>query len=310
MQKTSISWTDFSSNPLKYRAVAIHGRGPGLPGADAGGGQMVKKLHVLSLGAGVQSTAVYLMAMEGAFHLDAAIFADTGDEPLAVYRHLRWLTSLGGPRIYRVSKGIKLSDTLMIGESSTRQRFAAVPFFTIGPSAKIGMTRRQCSREFKVEVIERAIRRDLLNLRPRQRIPKTVDLQQYFGISLDEARRSIAIKERVKRATFPLLDLRMTRQDCVRWLSGRVPHEVPKSACVYCPYHSDAEWMKIRAVPEDWALAVKVDTAIRQPGNIVNRNMDAQMFAHRSCVPLAQVEFKHERQLNMFTGECEGMCGI
>lgn len=56
--------------------------------------------------------------------------------------------------------------------------------------------------------------------------------------------------------------------------------------------------------------AVKVDHGLRKPGAIVNRNMDAQMFAHRSCVPLDQVEFKHERQLNMFTTECEGMCGV
>ena len=42
---------------------------------------MSKPIHVLSLGAGVQSTAVYLLAMEGEIHLDAAIFADTGDEP-------------------------------------------------------------------------------------------------------------------------------------------------------------------------------------------------------------------------------------
>lgn len=270
----------------------------------------MKELHILSLGAGVQSTAVYLMAMEGMLHLDAAIFADTGDEPREVYRHLNWLNGLGGPRIYRVSKGVKLSDTLMIGENSTRQRFAAVPFFTKDQQAKIGMTRRQCSREFKVEVIERAIRRDLLGLKPRQHVPKAVQVFQYFGISLDEARRSVGIKERVKRAWFPLLELRMTRADCVRWLEGRVPHEVPKSACVYCPYHSDLEWLKIRAVPEDWALAVKVDTAIRKPGNIVNRNMEAQLFAHRSCVPLDQVQFKHERQLNMFAGECEGMCGV
>lgn len=52
-------------------------------------------LRVISLGAGVQSTTMALMAAHGEIGPmpDAAIFADTGDEPEAVYAHLRWLTS-------------------------------------------------------------------------------------------------------------------------------------------------------------------------------------------------------------------------
>lgn len=270
----------------------------------------MKEYHILSLGAGVQSTTVYLLAMDGAFHLDAAIFADTGDEPQAVYRHLEWLQSLGGATIIVRSKG-RISDNLLLGENSTRQRFASVPFFTKKPDGEIGQTRRQCSKEYKVEVAERAIRRDILGLRPRQRIPSSVSVQQYFGISLDEARRTIGIKNRLgERAHFPLIERGWTRADCLRYLESKVPHEVPRSACVYCPFHSDTEWMRVRSNPEDWALAVKVDAGLREPGRIVNRNMDAQLFAHRSCVPLDQVKFKHERQFNMFTLECEGMCGI
>ncbi len=34
--------------------------------------------HVLNLGAGVQSTALYLLAREGRIPCDVAIFADTG----------------------------------------------------------------------------------------------------------------------------------------------------------------------------------------------------------------------------------------
>jgi hypothetical protein len=269
----------------------------------------VKEYHILSLGAGVQSTTVYLLAMEGKIALDAAVFADTGDEPQAVYAHLKWLTQLGGVPIYTASKG-RLSTDLLRGENSTRQRIAAVPFFTRKPDGELGMTRRQCSKEYKVEVVERCIRRTIIGLKPRARIPKHVEVHQYFGISIDEARRTIGIKKRVSLAHFPLIEMGWTRADCQRYLLDRVPHETPRSACVYCPFHSDQEWMRIRNNPEDWALAVKVDAGLRKEGAIVNRNMDAQMFAHRSCVPLDQVEFKHERQLNMFTLECEGMCGL
>lgn len=48
------------------------------------------RLRVLSLGAGVQSTTLALMAAHGAVGPtpDCAVFADTGCEPRAVYRHL------------------------------------------------------------------------------------------------------------------------------------------------------------------------------------------------------------------------------
>jgi 3'-phosphoadenosine 5'-phosphosulfate sulfotransferase (PAPS reductase)/FAD synthetase len=47
-------------------------------------------MKVISLGAGVQSTALALMAANGEIGPmpDCAIFADTGWEPEAVYSHL------------------------------------------------------------------------------------------------------------------------------------------------------------------------------------------------------------------------------
>lgn len=70
------------------------------PPALAGGGEGASappspNLRVLSLGAGVQSTTLALMAAHGEIGPmpDCAIFADTGWEPKAVYDHLAWLMS-------------------------------------------------------------------------------------------------------------------------------------------------------------------------------------------------------------------------
>lgn len=264
----------------------------------------MKEIHVLSLGAGVQSTTVYLLAMDRKLKLDYAVFADTGDEPIAVYEHLAWLESLNGPPILRSSRG-RLSEALL---NQSSKRCASVPFFTL-LNGSTGITNRQCSKDYKVDVVRRAIRQNILGLKARQRI-KNMKLYEYFGISLDEARRSIAIRKRVRNPVFPLLDLQWTRADCYEYLKNKVPHEVPRSACVYCPFHSDAEWIKIRKNPKDWALAVKVDAGLRNGVNAANRKVKALLFAHRSCVPLEMVQFKNERQFNMFTTECEGMCGL
>ena len=53
------------------------------------------KLRILSLGAGVQSSALALMIEKGQVPMvDAAIFADVKGEPKAVYTHLDWLEKL------------------------------------------------------------------------------------------------------------------------------------------------------------------------------------------------------------------------
>lgn len=278
--------------------------------------------HILNLGAGVQSTTLYLMFMRGEIRpqIDCAIFADTQEEPAAVYRHLRWLQSLGGPEIIVRTKG-KLGDDLARGVNSTGQRFAAVPCFTTD-GATVGQMRRQCSKEYKTEVIERAIRRDVLGLEPRRRAPKGVTIHQYMGISLDEAGRARRISEMFKRTRkrailhFPLIERFMTRPDCLTYLADKVPHQTPRSACVFCPYHSDAEWLSVKANPGDWGRAVDVDRALRIHGNIVNRTVDQPAYLHRTCKPLDEVVFDtrprpRDLQLSMsFAAVCEGVCGV
>ena len=49
--------------------------------------ESTKTYHILNLGAGVQSTCLFLMFVTGEFdeRLDYAVFADTQEEPESVY---------------------------------------------------------------------------------------------------------------------------------------------------------------------------------------------------------------------------------
>ena len=150
-------------------------------------------LRVLNLGAGVQSTTLFLMSCEGELpRVDHAIFADTGWEPASVYKHLEWLTikaEEAGIPLHRVSNGNIRSDALVSqvrGKTTNGVRYASMPLFTKHPdSGSRGMIRRQCTREYKIEPIERFIRRELLGLAPRERAPAGA-VEQWFGISFDE----------------------------------------------------------------------------------------------------------------------------
>ena len=66
-----------------------------------------KQWNVISLGAGVQSSTMALMAARGLITPmpDAAIFADTQDEPASVYRWLDWLEKQLPFPVNRVTRG-------------------------------------------------------------------------------------------------------------------------------------------------------------------------------------------------------------
>jgi len=267
----------------------------------------------LNLGAGVQSTTLYLMAVRGELSIDCAIFADLREEPAPVYRHLEWLQGLNGPAIHVVSAG-SLGDDLQHGKNSTGQRFASIPAWVAPVDlGKPGRVRRQCTSEYKIEPIERFIRRTLLGLRPRQWMPKNTRISQLFGISIDEAGRAYRIRGNApfwSVPEFPLIDRSMTRADCIGWLrSFGVPHPVPRSACVFCPYKGDDEWTWLRDNdPKGFARAVEIDDALRREGVVVNRNMDRKLYLHRSCVPLRDVSFSNNK--SDFSLDCEGGCGL
>jgi hypothetical protein len=280
--------------------------------------------RILNLGAGVQSTTVYLMYLRGEIEpgIECAIFADTGEESASVYAHLEWLQSLGGPPIVVRTIG-RLGDDLTRGRNSTGGRFASIPAFTAAiEGAKAGMVPRQCTKEYKIEVIERFLRRELLGLQRGQRVPKGTSIAQVYGISLDEAGRSIRIRSRLEDRAwltpeFPLIDRMMTRGGCLNWLEAfGVPHEVQKSACVFCPFKSNAEWRRLRDTDsEGWARAVEVDVALRVEGAVVNRKLDQKLYVHRSCVPLdkANLGDADPRQYHLglnWVSECAGMCGV
>ena len=284
----------------------------------------MKEFHILNLGAGVQSSTLYLMFLRGDLkpQIDYAIFADTGEEPTPVYRHLEWLQSLNGPRILVRSIG-RLGEHLKHGRNSTGQRFASIPAFTTDqPGSPKGMIRRQCTKEYKLEVIERVIRYEIVGLNPRQRFPRDeIHVRQYLGISFDEAGRAARVRLRFadipwSTPVFPLVEREITRSMCQQRLKTYgVPHEVPRSACVFCPYHSNEEWRWLRDQdPEGFQRAVEIDAALRTPGNVVNRNLEQKLYVHRSCLPLAEasLEPRESAQDQMSLGfyqECNGLCG-
>jgi len=267
------------------------------------------RLRIISLGAGVQSTTLALMAAHGEIGPmpDGAIFADTGWEPQPVYEHLRWLTTdnvLPFP-VYILSNG-DLRQNILTRHSERSERFLTVPYFTSGG----GMGRRQCTSHYKIEPIQQKVRA-LLGLRPRQKTPKGLFAEMWLGISTDEMQRMKEAGTSYQRNRFPLIEARMSRRDCLRWLERNGYPTPPKSSCIGCPFHSDAMWRDMRdRDPTAWADAVLVDRKMRE---VPSKGMNELEFMHRSLKPLDQVDLSTPAERGQgefgFLQECDGYCG-
>jgi hypothetical protein len=162
-------------------------------------------LRIISLGAGVQSTTMALMAAHGDLGPmpDCAIFADTQDEPQAVYDHLAWLMSPNVlPFPVHVTTAGRLSGTLRAGNDEAR----IPPFVSAG-----GLSKRQCTRNFKLKPIKRETRR-ILGVGARGYVAPGV-VEQWIGISTDEAIRKTPSRVRYIVNRHPLIEKWMSRDD-------------------------------------------------------------------------------------------------
>ena len=247
--------------------------------------------RVLSLGAGVQSTTLLLLVARGALPpIDAAIFSDTGWEPAVVYAHLdkidAQIAQPAGIPILRVSSGNIRDDAL-----DPTHRFASMPMYVLNKDGSPGMTRRQCTSEYKIKPIKVAVR-SLLGYPHPTPVPKGVFAEQWVGISTDEAHRMHESDVNYSVNRYPLIELGMSRADCIRYLTELGWGETPKSACVGCPFHGNAAWRNLRDnAPADFADAVAFDDAIRNgsaKANFEGKSLRGEMYLHRSRVPLSE----------------------
>jgi hypothetical protein len=194
-----------------------------------------------------------------------------------------------------------------------QSRFAGAPFFIKrmkrnNASYVLAMGRRQCTRHYKVDVIKQALRR-LLGYGKGKRIPAG-SVEVWIGISLDEVIRKRPARDKWQVNRHPLLELRMTREQCLSWLK-RNGYPIPgKSACTFCPFQSNAQWRAMKANdPTSFDQACRIDETVREASNDKSKG---ELFVHRSLLPLREVDFSdpNQDQQDLFGNECEGMCGV
>jgi hypothetical protein len=275
---------------------------------------MSDPIHIISLGAGAQSSTMALMAAKGEITPMpvAAIFADTQDEPASVYSWLEWLSKRLPFPVIRVGRKESLrkrclGHTLKDG----RVTITGIPAHILNTDGTISMMPRQCTRDFKIDPISKAVNQCR---QEAAAIASPTSCYLWIGISTCEVSRAKTHRNSPKvENRFPLFEANMSRQDCLAWMERKGFPRPPRSACYYCPYHSNAEWRRLKDdEPAEFSKAVAFERDF-QAACTRNSKLLGVPFLHRSCKPLSEVDFSTEEergQLNMFNNECEGMCGV
>ena len=252
-------------------------------------------MHIISLGAGVQSSTMALMAAHEAMHPmpDCAIFADTGWEPHAVYEWLEYLeNSLPFP-VHRVSAGDLIEDIEMRTSKKSGKTYLknSIPLWT-DSGGKRGALLRKCTRDYKLDPIRKL----------QRTFGKDKDQILWIGISTDEAHRMKESTEGWITNRFPLMEKGMSRVDCLRWLDKNGFPEPPRSACIFCPYHNNTEWNNLKKNwPDEFSKAVEIERKLQTLYQAAEVTTADTVYLHDSLHPLDEIDFvETQGQLNLF----------
>lgn len=250
------------------------------------------RTQIWSSGGGTQSTAIAAMIVQGILPKpDLAVIADTGREASETWDYMERYTLPAledvGVTLHRVSKSQYATVDLYGGKEKAD---LLIPAFTT-EKGKVGKMPGFCSNEWKLRVVKRWA---------TDRHVKSADL--WMGITIDEIHRARFHQTGKWQNSYPLIERRMTRGDCIKAAERMGWPTPPRSSCWMCPNHTNSEWRHLRDNhPGDFQRAMKFERYIR--------SKDPDMWLHSDAKPLDEIDF--DRSEDLFDRPCDsGACFV
>lgn len=174
---------------------------------------------ILSFGGGVQTMALLLKIGK---QMDYVIFADTGGEHQETYVYMN----------FYVKKFCKENDIKFIRVYSKYGKTLYDYCWDkhIVPSIKF----RDCTSKFKIAPIRKFLRKEL-------GITRKDPCEMNIGISWDEADRINESNVLYAVNKYPLIDEKITRDDCKLLIESYGYPCPPKSGCFFCPFAKSSD---------------------------------------------------------------------
>jgi hypothetical protein len=229
--------------------------------------------RILSWGFGVQSTAIGVMSCLGDLErLDYIIGCDLGNEHPVTYLMMDYYKRFFEK--YGIPTYIIKTD----------------PIFSVPGDMPLwlstgGHLNRNCTFNLKIRPFRMKIR-ELLGLRMdnKGRVRKSTAIA-YLGISYDEAHRMKESRLEWLENYFPLVERKITRNDCIEYFKKHNLPIPPKSGCSVCPFRGKAHLIELKEkYPEEFEKVVEFDKFIRNQK--YEKNQTGQLFISNKLIPI------------------------
>lgn len=254
--------------------------------AGRGRAQVSEPLRIFSFGGGVQSVAVMVLQATGRLTpYDHFVFANVGEdsENPATLDYLRAVVqpfvTKHGISLVEVTKHIFGEPVSLYDYLHTRKKTIPIPIWIEGS----GPGTRTCTEEWKIDVVDRWIKKQVpekaivglgISTNEYQRARDTDWHDDYRGTPFGFS----------KKREYPLLDLRLSRMDCINVIAEAGLPTPPRSACWFCPFTSRGVWIeRKRTEPELFEKAIALEDMFQIRRQELNRD---PVYLHKSLKPL------------------------
>lgn len=224
--------------------------------------QEIEPMHVLSFGGGVNTVALMVLLVDEQAPLDCVIFADTGAETEGTYNAVEiareYLDERSIP--FKVVQA-RPKQTDLYGTLLRRRVIPSVQW-------------RWCTRDFKVNPIHSYYS------------TLGTHINQYIGIAFDEIHRMKDSGVSHITNIYPLVERRMTRQDCINIIDEAGLPVPEKSGCYFCPFNSTERWKQLLIkYPQLFDKAIMLEENSK---HFPKQRLTDQVFRERDQVTLRE----------------------
>ncbi len=246
----------------------------------------------------MQSTALALMACEnvkdpGKHPLvpiyDLIVFCDLGKEPPWVLHQVDFIRAacqVAGIRFEIIESPLYQDYLNNFGNT----RVVSIPFWTIGEDGRKGKMMRNCTMDYKINLIQKFVRWEILGYRKGQRA-KAEDLkahEMHLGFSKEEQHRCSENPHKMFVNCFPLVEMGVERKDNYAYVRDVWGLETKASACTFCPFHRNYFFQYIKKNDSDqYNDLIEFDNMLEreQP----NTKIKSKLYISRSRKRIAEL---------------------
>lgn len=242
------------------------------------------RLRFFSYGGGVQSTAALVLAARGEIDFPHFVMANVGDDS----EHpstLAYVRAVAMP--YAEAHGIQLhllDRTKRDGTVETlwgrlmRDGSRSLPIPVRMSNGAPG--NRLCTADFKIRVTGKWAKQHGATATD----PAIVGI----GISVDEIHRANNRRtEPHEEILYPLLDLRLRRDDCMRIIADEGLPVPGKSSCFFCPFHRETTWLEMaRSEPDLFEKSCALEDTLNDRRGMLGKD---HVYLTRFGKPLRQI---------------------